>query len=289
MDTRCQIDEKDRKWRDGRSLPRSLEGLSSSCQEITRVVFLNESAIADFIAEMTTLSKLQHPNVVQFLGASLEPPDALLVTEFAVRGSLLSVLEDRSIALPFPVRFKLILGTVKGMNYLHTQDPPIIHRDLKSPNILVMANFTAKVADFGVARRLHRSQTQTSAVGTANWTAPEVLKKNLYTSKADVYSFGLVLWEIIVRRVPFEDVLPFQLILRVTEGMRPTIPQDCPGMYQSLMTMCWQDDYKRRPSFSKILTLLEAADQATVFFRTSGEPNASGANESTPLFTSSTT
>eukprot|EP00698_Gefionella_okellyi_P005643 TRINITY_DN15117_c0_g1_i1.p1 TRINITY_DN15117_c0_g1~~TRINITY_DN15117_c0_g1_i1.p1 ORF type:complete len:969 (-),score=229.55 TRINITY_DN15117_c0_g1_i1:6-2912(-) len=222
-------------------------------------VFNHKDAAAlfkEFVTECSTMCKLRHQNVCQFLGASIAPPALCLITEFMPRGSLFDVLHDASIPLTWLQRLRMARDTAAGMLYLHSLNPPVIHRDLKTPNLLVDDHFTVKVADFGASRVKADSATMTS-IGTPAWTAPEVLRNTRYSEKADVYSFGVVLWEIYTRAQLYPDTETMQVVLGVLNEMRPAIPVDMPEKYRDLMTRCWQSDCEARPEFGEIIDTID--------------------------------
>jgi serine/threonine protein kinase len=146
---------------------------------------------------------------------------------------------------------------------MHKCNPIILHRDLKSDNLLVTGDWTIKVADFGLSRFRSDKKTMTQ-VGTPMWMAPEVILGEKYTERADVYSFGIILWEIMTRREPYEDKEAMQIVLEVVnKGLRPTIPTefaDCPLV--PLMRDCWKEEPNHRPVFSVILSRLLAIEAA---------------------------
>ncbi len=147
------------------------------------------------------MESLRHPNIVMFLGASTKFPHLALVLEYCTHKSLWSVLHNPKIALPWDKRKRIALEIARGMNYLHLFKPPIMHRDLKSLNILIDDSFTAKIADFGWTRV--KAKEMTEKIGTWQWMAPEVIDTRIYTEKADVYSYGIILWEIASRSPPY--------------------------------------------------------------------------------------
>jgi len=112
---------------------------------------------------------------------------------------------------------RMMMDAAKGMNYLHKSNPMIIHRDLKSHNLLVDENWKVKVCDFGLSKILENQSdfNNMTACGTASWTAPEILRNEKYTEKADVYSYGIVLWECVTREDPYVGMPPFQVVLAV--------------------------------------------------------------------------
>lgn len=148
---------------------------------------------------------LRHPNIVLFLGACIKPPNLGLVLEFCNKGSLWSVLQNHEISLTWEDRKKIALDTAKGVYYLHSFNPPILHRDLKSLNLLLDDSFRTKLIDFGWTRKL--DIIMTGKIGTYQWMAPEVISGLNYTEKADVFSFGIILWEIASREPPYRRMI----------------------------------------------------------------------------------
>lgn len=212
----------------------------------------------EFAREASLMRDLRHPNVVQFIGAALEEPDICIVTEYMSQGSLYHLLHDPKVLISWEMVRKIALDAARGMAYLHLRTPAIIHRDLKSHNLLVDSNWKVKVCDFGLSRiavDLHKTMT---ACGTPCWTAPEILRNARYTTKADVFSYGIVLWELVTRDEPFAGMPAFQVIFAVgTKGVRLPLPTVCPPELIKLITSCWQEDPALRPPFSDIITYLE--------------------------------
>ena len=212
-----------------------------------------------FAREVALLRSLRAPHVVQFLGSAFDPPRSVcIVTEYMARGSLHGVLRARALALPWALRLAMAQDAARGMRYLHGCRPPVLHRDLKSLNILVDEYWRCKVADFGLATALSpRAQTLT-ACGTPCWSAPEVLRGDrAYSTGADVYSFAVVLWEILARTDPYPRLAAFQVIAAVPEGLRPALPPWCPASYAQLLRRAWADRPEDRPDFAEILATLE--------------------------------
>jgi serine/threonine protein kinase len=141
------------------------------------------------------------------------------------------------------------------MDYLHQNK--IIHRDLKAANLLMDENEVVKVADFGVARVQAQSGIMTAETGTYRWMAPEVIEHKPYDYKADVFSFGIVLWELLTGKVPYADLTPLQAAVGVVQkGLRPTIPRNIHPKLMELMHKCWKTDPAARPDFTTITALL---------------------------------
>eukprot|EP00698_Gefionella_okellyi_P002780 TRINITY_DN1263_c0_g1_i1.p2 TRINITY_DN1263_c0_g1~~TRINITY_DN1263_c0_g1_i1.p2 ORF type:complete len:646 (+),score=135.39 TRINITY_DN1263_c0_g1_i1:4049-5986(+) len=223
----------------------------------------DEKTQQDFENEVSFLSSVRHPNVVLFMGACLESPNLCIVTEFVSKGSLHKVLTDSKIVLTLAHVVKIAMGVARGMNYLHQLQPAIIHRDLKSPNILIDEHFTPKVADFGIAKVKQGSFINTIC-GSPAWMAPEILRNEPYTEACDIYSFGVVLWELVTRRAPFETMHPIQVIAAKAYQQPPQtlhVPNTTHPALASLMMDCWHDDQSRRPSFAEVIVRLEPLEQ----------------------------
>ena len=154
-------------------------------------------------------------------------------------------------------RLNLALEVAQGINYLHSFKPPILHRDLKSLNILLDKNYIVKIADFGWARL--RNNHMTKKRGTFQWMAPEVISKDNYTEKADVYSFGIILWEFWSKDPPYKGISAKEVAVKVKNNpkYRPTIPSDVPEEIAELMKFCWDADPEKRPTFLEIIKFLE--------------------------------
>ncbi|KAL8265496.1 hypothetical protein R6Q59_023626 [Mikania micrantha] len=170
-----------------------------------------------FKQEVSLMKRLRHPNILLFMGAVTCSPHhhLCIVTEFLPRGSLFEILEQHSSRLDRRRRLQMAIDIARGMNYLHTYNPPIVHRDLKSSNLLVDKNWTVKVADFGLSRIKHQTylKTKSTGKGTPQWMAPEIIRNEQVDEKSDVYSYGVVLWEIITGKIPWGDLNPMQIIL----------------------------------------------------------------------------
>merc|ERR1712166_1510507 len=168
------------------------------------------------------LKTLCHPNIVQFIGACCDP--ICLVTEYCHKGNLFDVLQKTTASLASGLVLKLAMDAARGMGFLHAHRPVIIHRDLKSLNLLVSDRWTLKVSDFGLSR-FKANSIMTGQCGTYQWMAPEVIASQHYNEKADVYSYGINLSEMYTREVPYRGMQPMQVAIAVmTRHQRPEIP-----------------------------------------------------------------
>lgn len=151
------------------------------------------------------MESLRHPNIVMFMGACTKLPNLAIVLEYCSRKSLWNLLQNLDYKLNWEDRRRLALEIARGMNYLHMFPTPVLHRDLKSLNILIDDGFRPKIADFGWTRL--KAENMTGKIGTYQWMAPEVIKSQKYTEMADVFSFGIILWEIAAREPPYRSKL----------------------------------------------------------------------------------
>lgn len=222
-------------------------------------VFTNQEysveLLDDFRKEVAIMRRLRHPNVLLFMGAVYSRQHLSIVTEFLPRGSLFRLLHKNSQRLDWRRRLSMVLDVVRGMNYLHHCNPPIIHRDLKSSNLLVDKNWTVKVGDFGLSRMKHATYlTSRSGKGTPQWMAPEVLRNEPSNEKSDVYSFGVILWELATEQIPWDGLNAMQVVGVVGfMDHRLQIPANLDPQLVSIMQDCWQSDPALRPSFQDIL------------------------------------
>ncbi|XP_007891110.1 mitogen-activated protein kinase kinase kinase 7 isoform X2 [Callorhinchus milii] len=218
----------------------------------------SESERKAFIVELRQLSRVTHPNIVKLYGACLNP--VCLVMEYAEGGSLYNVLHG---AEPLPYytaahAMSWCLQCAQGVAYLHGMKPKaLIHRDLKPPNLLLVAGGTVlKICDFGTACDIQTHMTNNK--GSAAWMAPEVFEGSNYSEKCDVFSWGIILWEVITRRKPFDEIggPAFRIMWAVHNGTRPPLIKNLPKPIESLMTRCWSKDPAQRPSMEEIVRIM---------------------------------
>ncbi|CAN1184316.1 Serine/threonine-protein kinase EDR1 [Linum perenne] len=234
-----------------------------------KVYFANdykEDTLQDYKKEIDMMKTLRHPNVLLFMGAVYSPERMAMVTELLPRGSLFKTLHKNKQTLDIKRRLKMALDVTRGMNYLHRRNPPIVHRDLKSSNLLVDKNWNVKVGDFGLSKWKHATfLTARSGTGTPQWMAPEVLRNDPSDEKSDVYSFGVILWELVTVSVPWNKLNSMQVVgvvgfmdrrLELPEGLDPNI--------SSIICDCWKSDPKQRPSFEDLIHQMTSVIQGVV-------------------------
>mmetsp|Transcript_31705 Transcript_31705/g.74062 ORF Transcript_31705/g.74062 Transcript_31705/m.74062 type:complete len:352 (+) Transcript_31705:134-1189(+) len=226
--------------------------------------------------EVMINARVSDEHLVKFFGVCIGQ-NFRIVSEFCSGGTCFDLFHNRKkISLSWPQRHKIVSDVACGMKYLHEFVPQIIHRDLKSLNLLLVDGITnsndiphVKVTDFGLARMREANEIDcwvklTPATGTCHWMAPEVFGSN-YDVKVDVYSFAMVLYEAICRRVPFQEVETALVEKYAKQGIRPSlaaVPTDCPPQLKELMVQCWAQSATERPRFGHIVRTLKSLDGA---------------------------
>jgi serine/threonine protein kinase len=215
--------------------------------------------------EAQIMAQLDHPCIVKLHGICDMSTDAGLVLEYCGGGILFDMLhvQDREIA--WSQQLKICSDVANAMSHLHCMDPKIVHRDLKSPNVLLGQPLqgvddvpTAKLCDFGLSSFLDGDMVEN--VGTPHWMAPECFVGGNYDEKVDVYAFGILLFEIVFLEPPYEDLAVDGIKGFVAGGGRPkplqSVTSGCPYALRQLMEECWSQSPRRRPHFNKILMAL---------------------------------
>jgi serine/threonine protein kinase len=217
--------------------------------------------LAQFQREIQLLSTLQHPNIVRFLGASdhdIYPP--YFLCEFLNCGTLTKWLRHSKPQLTEDLSFAR--DAAAALAFLHAQTPPIIHRDVKSDNYLVDerdGRRSLKLSDFGLSRVMASLGEKMTPCGTVAYSAPEVIRCEAYSEKADVYGFGIVFWQIMTHNMdPYPGCSPLQVQMKVSlQRVRPRVPSDFTDLrIPRLMHLCWRERPEQRPSMAAVLQLL---------------------------------
>uniref|UniRef100_A0A3P9Q9C3 Tyrosine-protein kinase n=1 Tax=Poecilia reticulata TaxID=8081 RepID=A0A3P9Q9C3_POERE len=217
-----------------------------------------------FLEEAQIMKKLRHDKLVQLYAVVSEEP-IYIVTEYMSKGSLLDFLKDgEGRALKLPNLVDMAAQVAAGMAYIERMN--YIHRDLRSANILVGDNLVCKIADFGLARLIEDNEytARQGAKFPIKWTAPEAALYGRFTIKSDVWSFGILLTELVTKgRVPYPGMNNREVLEQVERGYRMPCPQDCPSSLHELMLQCWKKDAEERPTFEYLQAFLEDYFTAT--------------------------
>ncbi|XP_063611919.1 serine/threonine-protein kinase TNNI3K-like isoform X1 [Penaeus indicus] len=221
-----------------------------------------KSDVEMFCREVSVLGSLDSPYIVKFVGACLQDPSQFaIVTEYVAGGSLFSTLHEQKRSIDTVTRLQIALDVANGMLYLHTLPQPIIHRDLNSHNILLSNDCRARVADFGESRFVRNilEENMTKQPGNLRWMAPEVFTQcTRYSIKADVFSFGLCLWELLASELPFAHLKPAAAAADMAyKHSRPPLDMAFPKEVATLLENSWHKVPEERPDFSQIVEDLE--------------------------------
>ncbi|EFC45255.1 predicted protein [Naegleria gruberi] len=245
---------------------------------------LLEDPLKEYMKETQIMSTIRHPNIVQFIAASIKPPFFYIVTEYCSRGSLDKLLKTSysgrlqkssfKSGLTLKKKCKLLLDAANGLNYLKSKN--IIHSDVKVSNCLVTNDWTLKISDFGIARLFNNKQKKHTKCGTVEITAPEILAEGHYSFKADIYSFGICIYELIFEKELYPGLNIYDITHKVIhEEMRPKIPTQTElremffgehfrieynvvnNLIIKLITKCWSADMNARPEWEEICETLK--------------------------------
>jgi serine/threonine protein kinase len=247
-------------------------GVSVAVKEVVGSAMTDD----DIATSMKILIQARHPNLVLLMGIARPPQKngekgrLFVVSEFMYRQSLFSVLHDSTVLLDWKSTIGLMKDVAKALMYMHQSSPPMLHRNLNSLNILVTEDLVAKIGDYGLdeVRRGCDEKPLTSL-----WNAPEVFKKSVHSKATDVFSFGIIMWEILTRRAPYQDgvavvITPANMIKLVKNIMerdvRPRLPDNTPPGLASLINACWAATPETRPAPDEILFALEKLSKLNI-------------------------
>ena len=213
---------------------------------------------SEFLQEAGLMKKLRHQKLIQLYAVCTREEPIYIVTELMKHGSLLEYLRGEGRSLKLPQLINMASQVASGMTYLEEQN--CIHRDLAARNILVGENLICKITDFGLARIIDEDiyEAHTGAKFPIKWTAPDAALYNRFSIKSDVWSFGIVLWEIITYgRFPYPGMTNPQVLEALQQGYRMPCPLGCPNKLYNIMMDCWREDPDSRPTFKSLLVQLE--------------------------------
>ncbi|KAJ3273812.1 copper transport protein ctr1 [Terramyces sp. JEL0728] len=220
--------------------------------------------LKDFYNEANMMYRTRHPNIVLLQGIVQEPDNYMLVMELMEKGSLYNILNSNE-DLPWAKRFNFAIDVASGMAYLHKNK--IIHCDLKSLNILIDRHGTCKIGDFGLAKVKLNSTVSLSSINkepkhtisNIRWKAPELLRPNgKYSYYSDIYSFGIILWEISERKIPFGEKTSDSDITRMVLDDKVELETTCPSNFAEIVQNCLREIPSGRPTFANICSTMEA-------------------------------
>ncbi|XP_072370013.1 ephrin type-A receptor 6 isoform X2 [Scyliorhinus torazame] len=214
----------------------------------------------DFLREASIMGQFDHPNIVRLEGVVTKSRPVMIVVEYMENGSLDSFLRKHDGHFTVIQLVGMLRGIASGMKYL--SDMGYVHRDLAARNILVNSNLVCKVSDFGLSRVLEddpeAAYTTTGGKIPIRWTAPEAIAYRKFSSASDVWSYGIVMWEVMsYGERPYWEMSNQDVILSIEEGYRLPSPMGCPGTLHQLMLHCWQKERNHRPKFTEIVSFLD--------------------------------
>uniref|UniRef100_A0AAQ5X1J8 receptor protein-tyrosine kinase n=1 Tax=Amphiprion ocellaris TaxID=80972 RepID=A0AAQ5X1J8_AMPOC len=215
----------------------------------------------DFLSEASIMGQFDHPNIIRLEGVVTRCKPLMIITEYMENGSLDAFLRKHDGQFTVIQLVGMLRGIASGMKYL--SDMSYVHRDLAARNILVNSNLVCKVSDFGLSRVLEDDPeaaytTRVRRKIPIRWTAPEAITYRKFTTASDVWSYGIVMWEVVsYGERPYWDMNNQDVIKAIEEGYRLPAPMDCPVVLHQLMLDCWERERAERPTFSQILNMLD--------------------------------
>ncbi|XP_053185348.1 ephrin type-A receptor 4b isoform X1 [Scomber japonicus] len=245
----------------------------------------------DFLSEASIMGQFDHPNIIRLEGVVTRCKPVMIITEFMENGSLDTFLKKHDGQFTVIQLVGMLRGIASGMKYL--SDMSYVHRDLAARNILVNSNLVCKVSDFGLSRVLEddpeAAYTTRGGKIPIRWTAPEAIAYRKFTSASDVWSYGIVMWEVIsYGERPYWEMSNQDVIKAIDEGYRLPAPMDCPVVLHQLMLDCWEKGRSERPKFGQIVTILDKLIRNPASLRELANSSVCREDPSTPEFSVST-
>ena len=246
------------------------EGRDVAIKRLKNIGQIHKGLLDEFKHELLLMAALEHPSLVEVYGHTALPLQ--LIMEFCQNGSLDTFLKSITLTdLPWDIRHRMATQLAEGLAYLH--DHHVVHRDIKSLNVLVDGRMNVKWADFGLSKIKDHTQTilgQTDLsnmpAGSVLWMAPEQVKCKVECSKkSDVYSFAVVMWELTTHEIPYSGKTLFQIIAAIGSGQTNTIPDDTPSHFEAAIRQCWFENPQERPSARQLANYLaDKSEQSTL-------------------------
>ena len=203
--------------------------------------------------EVEIMSKLDHQNIVKLLGVVEDKPDFYLILEFCSGGSLRESLDKREgKRLPENQLYDWMKQAALPIQYLHKMG--VVHKDVKSPNYLIAEGNILKLTDFGISKELEATMSNATESASCQWMAPELMKELILSPSYDIFSYGVVVWELYTTVTP-SKVLKRQVVV-MGDNQRLKIPGDCPKPIADMIRQCWESDYKARPTMDRVLVMV---------------------------------
>ncbi|NXW55118.1 EPHA2 protein, partial [Eurystomus gularis] len=226
----------------------------------TLKVGYTEKQRVDFLSEATIMGQFCHHNIIRLEGVVSKYKPFMIITEYMENGALDKFLREKEGEFGVIQLVGMLRGIAAGMKYLANMN--YVHRDLAARNILVNSNLVCKVSDFGLSRVLEDDPeaTYTTSGGKIpiRWTAPEAISYRKFTSASDVWSYGIVMWEVMsYGERPYWELSNHEVMKAINEGFRLPAPLDCPSAIYQLMMQCWQQERSRRPKFADVVSILD--------------------------------
>ncbi|XP_034469232.1 LOW QUALITY PROTEIN: ephrin type-A receptor 3-like [Hippoglossus hippoglossus] len=245
----------------------------------------------DFLSEASIMGQFDHPNIIRLEGVVTRCKPVMIITEFMENGSLDTFLKKHDGQFTVIQLVGMLRGIASGMKYL--SDMSYVHRDLAARNILVNSNLVCKVSDFGLSRVLEddpeAAYTTRGGKIPIRWTAPEAIAYRKFTSASDVWSYGIVMWEVIsYGERPYWEMSNQDVIKAIDEGYRLPAPMDCPVVLHQLMLDCWEKGRSDRPKFGQIVTILDKLIRNPASLRELANSSECREDLSTPEFSVNT-